>query len=351
MNSSTRGHSRATIVDVAKKAGVSIATVSRVINETAPVASKTRAQVQAAIRDLNYRPRYAAQVLARQQTKTIGLLFNEIGGDFFSPMLRGIEAEASRHGFSLLVYSTHGRHLVEVKKPLPLGEHNTDGVLVFVDSVSDRTLEYLCSIEFPVVLIHRRPPGGMRIPYVTIENKRGTIAMMEHLIEVHGYHHIAFLRGHAHQEDVRLREAGYRECLTAHNLPINPQSIVLDAHDRVQAAETVEQWLGGGDPIDAIFAADNESAIGALNAVYKTGLRVPDDIAVVGFDDTYLCDYLDPPLTTVRALTEEVGCKATEELIKLIQGEDAAPVTLLPTELMIRRSCGCTASQQTSTRR
>ncbi len=340
MNSSARAHSRATIVDVAKKAGVSIATVSRVINKTAPVTPETRAQVQAAIAELNYRPRYAAQMLARQQTNTIGLLFSDISGDFFSPMLRGIEAEASSHGFSLLVYSTHGRH-AKTQQPLPLGEHNADGVLVFVNSISDKMLEHFCDINFPVVLIHRRPPEGLQLPYVTIENKKGAIAVMEHLIEAHGYQRIAFLRGDMDQEDTYLREQGYRESLTAHGLPIDPQLIARGDFDRATAEQAVAGWLTRDAEIDAIFAADDESAIGVLSAVHNAGLQVPEDIAVVGFDDTYLSGYLNPPLTTVRALTEQVGSQATQQLIQLIRGEEAELLTLLPTELIVRRSCGC----------
>jgi DNA-binding LacI/PurR family transcriptional regulator len=240
----------------------------------------------------------------------------------------------------LLVYSTHGRH-IKTQQPLPLGEHNTDGVLVFVNSISDKTLKHFHNINFPAVLIHRRSPEGLQIPSVTIENKEGAIAVMNHLIEEHGYQRIAFLRGDLDQEDTYLREQGYRESLTAHQLPVDPQLIARGDFDRATAEEAVSAWLTQEAQIDAIFAADDESAIGVLSAVHNAGLHVPEDIAVVGFDDTYLSGYLNPPLTTVRALTEQVGSQATLQLIKLIQGEDAELLTLLPTELIVRRSCGC----------
>lgn len=337
----SKTRSRATIADVAKQAGVSIATVSRVINQTAPVAPETVAQVQAAIAELNYRPQAAAQVLASQKTNTIGLLLTDIGGDFFPPMLRGIEAEARENGFSFLIYATQGRGTTNNTRPQPLGEHNTDGVLVFVDSVPEAELVRLDQIGFPVVLIHRSSPEGLNIPCVTIENKHGSQQLIDHLIEVHGYRRIAFLTGQEGHEDSHWREMGYRESLASHGISFNPELVSRGGFDREQAQAAIESWLREGLEFDAIFAGDDEAAIGVLTALGHAGKRVPEDVAVVGFDDTYLSQYLTPPLTTVRAPTEQVGREATKQLMQLIRGEQVDPLVLLPTELVIRQSCGC----------
>ena len=333
--------SGATIADVAKQAGVSIATVSRVINQTAPVAPETTAQVQAAIARLHYRPKAAAQVLASRKTNTVGLLLPEISGDFLSPLLRGIEAEARQNGFGLLVYATQGGDAVSTTRPQPLGEHNTDGVLVFVGSLPEEELLRLNQIGFPVVLIHRSPPEGLNIPCVTIENKHSAQMMVDHLIEVHGYRRIAFLAGQEGHEDSHWREMGYRESLASHDIPFNPGFIAVGGFNRETAQAATESWLKEGLEFDAIFAGDDDSAIGVLAALSRAGKRVPEDVAVVGFDDIALSRYLTPPLTTVRAPTEQVGREAIKQLVQLIRGESVEPLVLLSSELVIRQSCGC----------
>jgi len=336
-----RFRSRATIVDVAKKAGVSTATVSRVINHTAPVSPETVAQVKAVIADLNYRPQSAAQVLASRKTNTLGLLFPEISGDFVSPLLRGIEDEARESGFALLVYATHRGNNSEVGRPQPLGEHNTDGVLVFVDSLPEEELAYFNQIGFPVVLIHRSTPEGLDIPCVTVENKEGARILVDHLIEAHGYRRIAFLTGEEGHEDSHWREEGYRESLASHGVPFRPELVSAGNFDRERARLSTEKWLREGLAFDAVFAADDDSAIGVMTALNQAGKRIPQDVAVVGFDDIALSRYLTPPLTTVRAPTEQVGREALKQLVRLIRSQPTEQLTLLPTELVIRQSCGC----------
>ncbi|MFQ6100338.1 MAG: LacI family DNA-binding transcriptional regulator [Anaerolineae bacterium] len=326
---------------MAKKAGVSIATVSRVINHTAPVAPETESQVQAAIAELNYRPQSAAQVLASRKTNTIGLLFPEISGNFVSPLLRGIEAEARESGFALLVYATQGGDASDTIRPQPLGEHNTDGVVVFVDSLPEEELLRFDQIGFPVVLVYRSSPSRSSIPCVTIENKQGARMLVDHLIEVHGYRRIAFLAGQEGHEDSHWREIGYRESLTAHSIPFDPQLVSVGGFDKERAYAATESWLKEGLAFNAVFAADDDSAIGVLAALNDAGKRVPEDVAVVGFDDIALSRYLTPPLTTVRAPTEQVGREAIKQLVQLIRGEQVEPLVLLPTALVIRQSCGC----------
>lgn len=337
----SKRRSRATITDVARKAGVSIATVSRVINQTAAVAPETESQVRAAITALNYRPQSAARVLASRKTKTIGLLIPEISGDFFSPLLRGIEAETRNAGFALLIYATQREQATEATDLQPLREHNTGGMLVFVNSLPEKELIRLDQIEFPVVLIHCSSPEGLNIPCVTIENKHSAQAMIDHLIEVHNCRRIAFLTGADGQEDSYWREMGYRESLAAHDIPFDPQLVTTGGFNRHDAHKAIANWLREGLAFDAVFAGDDEAAVGVLTALKAGNKRVPEDVAVTGFDDLHLSRYLHPPLTTVRAPTEQVGREATRQLVRLIQEGEADPLVLLPTELVIRQSCGC----------
>lgn len=329
---------RITIEDVAQRAGVSIATVSRVINGKRRVSQKSRAMVNAAIDELGYKPNAAAQGLARNKTNALGLVVDEIVGEYFQPMLRGIEVTTSLRGYDLVINSTHR---VSKVGTYPLGEHNTDGLIIFADSLPDDELVRLYRHRFPMVLLHRSPPDGLDIPYVTVENKSGAREMMDYLIEVRGYRRIAFLRGPDGHEDSYWRERGYRESLEAHGLEFDPKLVGRGDFDEQQAMETVTQWIRRRVPMQAIFAADDDSAIGAMMALKNAGLHVPDAVAVVGFDDIRLARYFDPPLTTVRAPIEQAAQLAVEQLVSLIETGSAAQKILLPVELVIRRSCGC----------
>jgi DNA-binding LacI/PurR family transcriptional regulator len=327
-------HSRPTITDVAQHAGVSTATVSRVINKAGNVTPDTIARVQNAIAELDYAPHTGARVLASNRTQTLGLVTPTISDLFFTDLLRGIEQTVYENNYALLVYATQGRPSLPV---LPLGQHNTDGLIVFTNSLADEQLCKLHERGFPLVLLHRSPPAGTTIPCVTFENKNGARQMVEHLIAC-GRRRIAFLAGPEGNEDSFWREQGYREGLAAHNIPLDPALIGMGGFQASIAKTAVTQWLGDDLEIDAIFAGDDESARGALQAIQQAGLRVPENIALAGFDDSLLSQYLTPPLTTIRAPIEAAGRAAATQLIQLIQTGRAEPFTMLPTELVIRQS-------------
>lgn len=324
-----------TIADVAARAGVSIATVSRVLNGTVPVQAEKVERVHAAINELQFVPRHAARVLASKKTNTIGLLLPEISGAFFQPMLKGIDEGAREAGYDLLIHST------KTTKRHPLGEHNTDGIIVFTGSLENRELQRLNRINFPTVLLHQTPPAESHIPVITIENKDGAAMLVNHLIEAHGRRRIVYLQGPEGHEDSVWRERGYREALEANSLPFDPSLILPGGFDQDVAFITVQQMLLDGPDFDAIFAGDDDAAIGAIRALRAAGRLVPDDVAVVGFDDVPFARYLSPTLTTVRAPIEEVGREAVRQLKCLMDGKQAKGLILMRTELVIRDSCGC----------
>lgn len=332
---------RVTIADVARQAGVSTATVSRVINRTGPVAPQTDTLVRAAIATLNYRPHTAAKILASNRTNTIGLIFPQISGYYFAPLLRGIAACAGAYGFDLLIYSIQEGSVPREPFTYPIGDQNTDGLVVFTDGLPEQELQRLYHISFPVVLIHCSPPAGLNIPSVTIENKASARQLVDHLIEVHQRRRIGFLAGPQGHEDSYWRERGYRESLAAHDIAYDPALVAVGGFNEQIARVAVEKWLQEGTVMDAIFTGDDDSATGALAALVEAGKRVPDDVALVGFDDIDLARYLNPPLTTVRAPVEQVGYEAVRQLVQLIRTGEAEPLMLLPTQLVIRQSCGC----------
>ncbi len=337
----SKSPSRATIAEVAKRAGVSIATVSRVINQSAPIADNTAARVHAAIAELNYVPQAAARRLASGKINALGLITNLISVPFFAPLLQGIEGTAREAGFDVLIHCTQCEPGPTTGFQRPLGPHNTDGLLVFAGALDDSELTYLYEKGFPTVLLHQSPPEGLDIPVVTFENKKSARQLVEHLIEVHGYHRIAFLRGPESQEDSHWREMGYREALSAHGIEFDPALVASGQVKGREAQEAVARWLEADSPVDAIFSWDDDSALEIIQALQKASKRVPEDIAVVGFDDIHLAHYLSPPLTTVRVPAERAGREAVRQLVSLIEDGQAELLSLLATELVIRRSCGC----------
>jgi LacI family transcriptional regulator len=335
-----------TIADVASLAGVSISTVSRVLNGTAVVVDETFERVQKAIDELQYVPRAAARILASQRTNTLGLMLPEISGAFFAPMIRGIETGVRQAGYDMLIYSTHIPQSSEATPHhhlrRPLGEHNTDGLLVFTNSLQQNELERLHTLGFPVVLLYLSPPPGIDFPVVTIENQKAAEALVSHLIDEHGRRHIVFLRGPQGHEDSDLREAGYRRALEVHGLPFDPKLVTRGEFIENGAYLAMRQLITDGVAFDAVFSGDDDSAGGVLRALREVGIRVPEDVSLAGFDDLPYAQHIAPPLTTVHSPIEQVGLEAVRVLIRLICGEPVEPRLILPTQLVIRQSCGCT---------
>jgi LacI family transcriptional regulator len=335
-----RSHS-VTIYDVAKQAGVSVATVSRYINRNAPVSAEVAKRLDRVMSDLRYVPHAAAQHLASRKTRVIGLLLNNLHNDFFVPLLNGVEGVVRKKEYNLIVATYHAdsRNLTQP----PIGPHNTDGLLVFSDGLFDEDLANLNASGFPMVLVHRTPPPSLAIPSVTVENIEITHKLIEHLIQVHGKRRILFLRGPLSQEDSYRREVGYKSALAANGIPFDENLVLNGEFERDIAFQVLNDFLGNGKQVafDAVFTGDDDAAIGTLKALHKYGYRIPEDVAVIGFDDLGFAPFLNPPLTTVRAPTESVGRIATERLFDLLENQQSDGAVILPTEIIFRRSCGC----------
>lgn len=331
-----------TISDVSKLAGVSTATVSRVLNNTMPVSEDTAAKVRQAVKELDFVPNTSARILAGGKTHILGLIVPEIAALSLLPLLAGIEATTRSLGYGLLIYSSGSDVVPGEKFRNILNENNTDGMLVYVKSLGDEELTRLNKIGFPLVLLHHTPPKDLSIPYITFHNKRAAQELIDHLIEVHDYHRIAWLRGPDGHEDSNTREQGYRKSLSEHHIQFDPKLVGYGGFNYRDARKTVEGWLNEKLEIDAIFAGADEAAFGAISAISDSGLRVPEDIAVVGFDDIHLDRHLFPPLTTVHADFEEAGRQAVLQLTNLIETGESHQKVIVPTRLVIRRSCNCT---------
>ena len=337
----TRRSSSVTIRDVARQADVSVATVSRYINQNAPVSPEVADRLDKVMIELRYVPHAAARHLASRKTRVVGLLLNNLHNDFFVPLLNGVEAVVRQRGYNLIVATYHANSRGHTLPPI--GPHNTDGLLVFSDGLIDEDLAAFYSKDFPMVLVHRTPPPQIPIPSVTVENIEITRLLVDHLIKVHGKRRILFLRGPIHQEDSIRRETGYRSALQENGIPLDENLILKGDFERGVAYAVMNEFLCREQQVmfDAIFAGDDDAAIGVLKSLHEHGIRIPKDVAVVGFDDLGFAPFLNPPLTTVRAPTERVGQMATERLFGLLENHPSNEITILPTEIIFRRSCGC----------
>ncbi len=328
-----------TIRDVAKRAGVSIATVSRYINKTAPVSKEVGESIQSSMEELDFIPNSAARKLAKNQFSTLGLLLSDIKGDFFSVLVSEIEKDARAAGFDILI--SISRDSNTTANSLPIGPQNTDGMIIFADCASDNDLKYYFFNRYPVVLICRTAPLEINIPSVGVENLQATKNILRHLVEVHHRSKIVFLRGLPSHEDSKVREIAYKSVLAENNIPYRSNLVSAGNFDRDCAYDSIKKLIHKRENFDAVFAGDDEAAIGAMAALTDEGIDIPGQVSVVGFDDQSIAPFLNPPLTTVHAPFGEVGRLAVETLIKQINHHAVDSLSIIPSELVIRHSCGC----------
>jgi DNA-binding LacI/PurR family transcriptional regulator len=290
--------------------------------------------------ELDYVPLLAARNLATRKTGMIGLLSFTVEYGFFGPLVAGLEDVLKENGYNLLTATYQADSSDEIAPPI--GPHNTDGVVVFSNTLSEERLAQWYAMKFPVVLVHRTSPSSLPIPCVNVENKTASYKLVDHLIETHGRRRIVFVRAPDYQEDTHCREMAYKAALKAHSIVYDPRLIIGGKYDRSAARQAMEKFLANNPPrFDAVFAGDDDLAVSVISALQNAGLNVPADVAVVGFDDQRFASLLVSPLTTVHAPTEEVGRVAGRQILKLLQGQPAYRMTVLPTDVVIRQSCGC----------
>ena len=327
-----------TIKDVAREAGVSVATVSRVWNEAAFVSTATRQRVAAVAARLGYSPHGAARSLITRTTHALGVLLPDLYGEFFSEIIRGIDHTAQAAGYHILVSSSHDSK-DEIDAALRSMRGRVDGLIIMSpDLEAQRTLQTLQG-SFPVVLLN----GGAEaeaFDTITIENHEGAHEMTRHLI-ARGHRRIAMVCGPQRNYDAAERLRGYHTALTEGGIEPEASLVVRGDFSELSGYGAVSQLLELEPRPTAIFAANDSMAIGALSALREAGLRVPDDVAVAGFDDIPLARYMNPPLSTVHVDISQLGERAAALLLaSLRKGNRPHQQLQLPTTLVIRASCG-----------
>jgi LacI family transcriptional regulator len=326
---------RVTIGDVAAQAGVSIATVSKVINGRYGVSAATLERVQAVIDQLGYQSSIVAQSLRSHRTNVIGILVADIE-PFSAELLKGAARAIRGTGYELVVYSASGRgekqagwerrYLSRVSGTL------TDGTILVTPTVVE--VEH----DAPVVAVDPHT-GPSNLPTVASDNLRGAMTATEYLIGL-GHRRIGFLAGRPDLESARLREQGYRQALANAGIPVDPELIRVGGYQRETAAEPARELLRRADPPTAVFAANDLTAIETMEAAASLGLSVPDDVSVIGFDNVPESALTDPGLTTIEQPIQRMGAEAVRLLVGLIEQTWSGPLQLtLPTALVVRQSC------------
>lgn len=330
---------RATINTVAERAGVSISTISRVLNGRDRVSAETRARVMAAIRELGYRPSALARGLASKKAQTLGFVIPTLTDPFFMGIVAGVERAAAQSGYSLLV-SCQPRAVKGQSYAKLFNERRVDGLILVGIRLSRADIEEFQDHHSPVVLIQQTADG--LLPSVTVDNYRGAKSLVEHLIG-HGYRRFAYIAGSDYTPDNAERLRAMRETLAAFGLELPDSCVAAGDYTHESGYRAMNQLLERGCSPEAVFAANDQMAGDVILAIQERGLRVPGDIAVVGFDDIALARFTNPPLTTVRQPTYEMGYQAARMVLHAIEfPHERMPLSVvLPAELVRRQSCGC----------
>lgn len=330
------------ITEIAQRAGVSVATVSRALNNKGSVHQSTRKRVLAIAREIDYRPSLTLSLDPEKKTKTIGLALPGISDDFYSSIGNAIDQAAKATGYHLLISTTHSQQGYAKEIIELMTEKQVDGLLLMAPLIRHEVTEICNHIDLPVVSMNMGDDGNS-LPGFGIDNHNGAFAVVEHLIN-HGYRKIGIIQGPEGNFDAESRFEGYLQALNKHNIPFNNSFAINGDFANKGGFYAFCRLMSLPDKPEAIFTANDMMAIGCYDAAKSMSLNIPDDVAIAAFDDIYIGSLLSPQLTTAHVPIEELGVKAFQYLKKVIDGE--IPKTQpfyekLSVGLIVRKSCGC----------
>ena len=331
---------RPTIKEVAEQARVSIQTVSRVLNNRSDVSEETRERIQSIMDDMGYRPFAIARGLASNRTYTLGLVTQDFSDFWFSQVVTGAEKEAHDHGYYFMLGSSSCNLRDEPKFLRLLTERHVDGILFIRASCPEESeqLVRLKEMGIPVITIgHYQPHSDLTM--IDVDNVGGARQATEYLISL-GHRRIAMIAGPSDWNSARNRTEGYLQALQGNGISPNSELIIESTWLHKGGYLGMKTLLEKKVPFTAVFAQNDRMARGAITALHQTGLRVPEDVSVIGYDDIPEAEFSDPPLTTIRQPMEEIGQAATRLLIQMIKDRNITPKQVLfDTKLIIRSSC------------
>jgi LacI family transcriptional regulator len=334
MDGEGRNPPPATLEEVARRAGVSPSTVSRILNGTARVRDSKRKAVERAIAELDYHPNVMARGLAGGRSMSVGVITQDIASPFYNETLKGIEDSIAPAGYAPLFVSGHWNQQKEAERMALLIARRVDGVIVLTGMIDDESLLGYAQ-RLPLVITGRHLQGPNLIS-IQLGNEQAAFDATTHLIEL-GHTRIAHIAGPQLHVDAQERLAGYRRALAAAKLPADESLIAVGDFHEASGLLAVNQLLERHSDLTALFVANDQMAYGARLALYRKGIRVPEDVSMIGFDDLPGSLYSTPPLTTVRQPVYDLGRAAGQAVLQMIEGKE---VTLppLPLQVIVRES-------------
>ncbi|OJU10089.1 MAG: hypothetical protein BGN86_06100 [Caulobacterales bacterium 68-7] len=324
----------ATIKDVAEAVGLSIATVSRALSNPSMLNAATLERVSKAIDELGYRPNLTARNLKTNETRLIIVTAPSLS-PFFLEFFRGAEQAARETNYSVLIGHTERDPVRERGFVDQVNSRRADG-MVLVSSMGLATLSEGARRLPPMVIALDIGPDN-DLPNVRVDHAAAAAEATEHLLSL-GHRRIAHIKGAEFSPMTAHRLEGFQRALAAHGVPFDPTLVAQGAFTMESGEQAMESLLAAGPPPTAVFAANDEMAVGAIRALRRAGLRTPQDVSVVGFDDQRIAALYEPPLTTVRIPTFEIGYLSVKKLTRMLAGEAAELETVLPCQLIIRQS-------------
>ncbi len=341
---SKRFHKMAKITDIAKRAGVSIATVSRVINHSGNVKKSTKEKVLKAIKELSYTPNFPARYLKTKRTLTIGMVVPDITNPFFPMVFRGAESVVKQENYTIILCNTFEDEYEEMRYLSILEAKKVDGILLIkapARSGNEQYMQKLKNLSIPIVYLDRLPKL-QDIPAVVADNVGGGYAATSHLLKL-GHKRIAIITVHYPLTVHRERLQGYVKALREHDIPISRLYIKKGASTIEEAISLAPSLLNMKNRPTAIFVTNHKMTIGLMRALEMAGLQCPEDISVVGYDDFDWENVFHPRLTVVAQPTYQLGQAAAGLLIEILRDRTDSmhhKIVMLSTELKIRESCG-----------
>jgi len=330
-----------TIKDIARELGLSVNTVSRALNNKPDVSRQTRARVLETARRLHYVPNTIARSLVTRRSNTLGLVVTDVVNPFYSRVIRGVEETARQHGYTIILLNTNERDEDEKAAIRVLRSKRVDGMIISPVQVSRDHIAALQEDGYPFVLINRYFPD-LDTDYVINDNRLGAYLATSHLIRL-GHRRITHITGPEHVSSVRERLRGYRQALEEGGVAADQQHVIHTSLSLEGGYRATQQLLDGCSLPTALFTYSDLLAVGALKAIREAGLRVPEDVALVGYDDIEFAAFLEVPLTTISQRSYEIGSCGVELLLDILAnpGEQRQRRhTVLQPRLVVRKSCG-----------
>lgn len=325
----------ATIYEVSKLAGVSLATVSRVVNNTATVRESTRKKVEAAMRELGYRPNSVAQSLASNRSNSIGIVVSELGGPFYGELLSRIEREFRQKGKHVIIAAGHSDAELEEDSIEFLRSRNCDALILHVESVSDEYLQQLASSGCVFALINREVPQ-LEERCITLNNRHGGYLATRYLLE-RGHRHVAYIAGPMWKHDARERYEGHCQALSEFNIAENKALFYEGDFQETGGVQGMQYLLSSGEKFSGLVCANDEMASGAMTVAHDVQLQVPEQLSIVGFDNVNFSHYTYPKLTTIDYPIGEIGHMAAQWVINKVYVQSEKQITHMFEPQLIER--------------